>query len=38
MASLFHLLPFCLAAEVIGDNDGGYIAACINAGLIKGAA
>ena len=33
---IFKLLPFCLAAYVIADNDGGYVAACINAGLIKG--
>ena len=30
----FFFLPFALAANVIGDNDSGYIAACIRAGLI----
>ena len=30
----FFFLPFVLAAYVIGDNDSGYVAACIRAGLI----
>ena len=30
----FLILPFALAAYVTGDNDAGYIAACIRAGLI----
>jgi len=32
---LFKILPFYLAVLVTGDHDAGYVAACINAGIIK---